>query len=54
METIRVEENLDIEQAVPTEWRPTLKTIADAFVEGRKPAGPGIGDVDVQRLEICQ
>lgn len=49
-----MEENPDVEQAVPTEWRATLKTIADAFIECRKPAGPRIGDVDTQTLEICQ
>lgn len=54
MKTIHVEKNPDVEQAVPTEWRATLKTIADAFVEGRKPMGPGIGDVDTQTLEISQ
>ena len=40
------------ERAVPTDWRQSLKTIADAFVSGQLPNGKGIRTVEADTLSI--
>jgi hypothetical protein len=40
------------EQPVPTGWRLALKTIADAFTEGRIPTGAGIRSVTLDTAKI--
>jgi hypothetical protein len=40
------------EQPVPTGWRLALKTIADAFAEGRIPTGEGIRSVTADTAKI--
>jgi hypothetical protein len=44
------------EQPVPGRWRLTLKLIADAFADGRIPAGNGIRPVDakIARINFAQ
>lgn len=52
MQDVPVIKDEDTESAVPTEWRRSLKTIADAFVSNQPPTGQGIRTVDADTLRI--
>lgn len=52
MTCVFTNKTLDKEQPVPSEWRSTLKYIADEFVSGRAPQGNNIRAVEPETLKI--
>lgn len=52
MSDVPVVKDENTERVVPTQWRPVLKSIADAFVSGLPPSGFGVRTVGADTLEV--
>lgn len=53
MQDVLVAKDENRELPIPTEWRGTLKFIADAFVSGNIPAGNGIREMRDGSARVC-